>query len=108
MALLNQFQQYSQGENTITNNVLLMLSNLYEINPRYYEEFVSAIIEDANGYECLPKFEQQIGNRGDGIIDGCIEIKASKVVIETKIHSREPPEISLFEEFVKMIKYEAF
>ena len=89
MALLNQFQQYSQGENTITNNVLLMLSNLYEINPRYYEELISAIIEDANSYECIPKFEQQIGNRGDGIIDGCIEVKASKIVVETKIHSKE-------------------
>ena len=96
MAILNQFQQYSQGENTVTNNVLLMLSNLYRINPKYYEEFVKGIIED-DKYEVAPIFEQQIGNRGNGIIDGCIQIKASKVIIETKLHSLEWIE--------KLIKY---
>ena len=42
MTVLNQFQHYSQSENTVTNNVLLMLSNLYEINPNYYEEYIKA------------------------------------------------------------------
>lgn len=42
MLVLNQFQHYSQTENTVTNNVLLMLSNLYEINPNYYEEYIKA------------------------------------------------------------------
>lgn len=97
MAILNQFQQYSQGENTVTNNVLLMLSNLYRINPKYYEEFVKGLIDDNNEYEVTPIFEQQIGNRGDGIIDGCIQIKASKIIIETKLHSLEWIE--------KLIKY---
>ncbi len=40
MAVLNQFQYYSQGENTVTNNVLLILLNLYEINPKYYEQYI--------------------------------------------------------------------
>lgn len=89
MAILNQFQQYSQGENTVTNNVLLMLSNLYRINPKYYEEFIKGLIDDNNEYEIIPIFEQQIGNKGDGIIDGCIQIKASKIIIETKLHGLE-------------------
>lgn len=88
MAVLNQFQQYSQGENTVTNNVLLMLSNLYEINPKYYEEFIKGLIED-DQYEVIPSFRQQIGNRGNGIIDGHIQIKASKIIIETKLHALE-------------------
>jgi hypothetical protein len=89
MAVLNQFQQYSQGENTVTNNVLLMLSNLYEINPKYYEDFIKGLTEDAGQYEVIPTFRQQVGNRGNGIIDGYIQIKASKIIIETKLHGLE-------------------
>jgi hypothetical protein len=89
MAVLNQFQHYSQGENTVTNNVLLMLSNLYEINPKYYEEFIIGLTEDTDQYEVIPTFRQQVSNRGDGIIDGHIQIKASKIIIETKLHGLE-------------------
>ncbi len=89
MATLNPFQHYSQSENTVTNNVLLMLSNLYEINPKYYEEYVKGLIEDSGQYEVVPSFTQQVGNRGDGIIDGHIQIKASKIIIETKLHGVE-------------------
>jgi len=89
MAVLNQFQHYSQGENTVTNNVLLMLSHLYEINPKYYEEYVKGLTEDFDHYEVIPSFRQQVGNRGNGIIDGHIQIKASKIIIETKLHGLE-------------------
>lgn len=89
MAVLNQFQQYSQGENTVTNNILLMLSSLYEINPKYYEEFIKGLTEDPEQYEVIPTFRQQVGNRGNGIIDGHIQIKASKILIETKLHGLE-------------------
>lgn len=89
MAVLNQFQHYSQGENTVTNNVLLMLSNLYEINPKYYEEFIKGLTEDSDQYEVIPTFRQQVGNRGNGVIDGHIQIKASKIIIETKLHGLE-------------------
>ena len=89
MAVLNQFQHYSQGENTVTNNVLLMLSNLYEINPKYYEEYIKGLTEDSDQYEVIPTFRQQVGNRGNGIIDGHIQIKASKIIIETKLHGLE-------------------
>lgn len=89
MAALNQFQQYSQAENTVTNNVLLMLSNLYEINPKYYEEYIKGLTEDSDQYEVVPTFRQQIGNCGNGIIDGHIQIKASKIIIETKLDGLE-------------------
>ncbi len=89
MAVLNQFQQYSQGENTVTNNVLLMLSNLYEINPKYYEEYIRGLTEDVDRYEVIPSFLQQVNNRGNGIIDGHIQVRASKIIIETKLHGLE-------------------
>jgi len=89
MAVLNQFQQYSQGENTVTNNALLMLSNLYEINPKYYEEYIRGLTEDVDSYEVIPSFLQQVNNRGNGIIDGHIQVRASKIIIETKLHGLE-------------------
>lgn len=84
MALLNQFQTYSQKENTVTNSVLLLFSLLFELNPRYYEEFIAGLIDDENKYRVLPDFRQQVNNRGNGIIDGFVEMKASKIIIETK------------------------
>jgi len=89
MAILNPFQLYSQGENTVTNNVLLMLSNLYEINPKYYEEYIKALSEDSDQYEVVPAFKQQVGRRDSGIVDGYIQMKASKIIIETKLHGLE-------------------
>lgn len=97
MALINQFQTYSQKENTVTNNVLLMLSRLYQINPSYYADYMAAITEASDGYEVIPSFMQQVGNKGNGIIDGYIQIPASKVIIETKLSSLELKE--------KLLKY---
>lgn len=89
MAILNQFQHYTQKENTITNNVMLMFSNLFEINPRYYEDLINNLLDSSNQYEAVPEFLQQKNNRGNGIIDGYIEIKPSKIIIETKVHGTE-------------------
>ena len=89
MATLNQFQKYSQNENLITNNVLLMFSNLYEINPKYYEEFIGGITEDSEKFQAIPIFSQQVHNRGNGFIDGHIKMKASKIIIETKVQGLE-------------------
>lgn len=97
MATLNQFQQYSQGENTVTNNVLLMFSNLYEISPKFYEDFIRGLTEDANSYEVVPRFNQQVNNQGNGFIDGHIQVKASKIIIETKLDGLETID--------KLIKY---
>lgn len=89
MALLNQFQTYSQKENAVTNNILLMLSRLYQISPRYYEDYLAAITDDSEGCKVVPSFAQQVGNHGNGIIDGFIHLPASKVIIETKLSSLE-------------------
>lgn len=66
-----------------------MLSNLYEINPKYYEEYIKGLTEDSGKYEVIPNFRQQVGNRGGGIIDGHIQVKATKIIIETKLHGLE-------------------
>lgn len=89
MATLNQFQQYSQGENTVTNNVLLMLSLLYEINPKYYEEYINGLIDENEFYQIIPSFNQQVNNKGNGYIDGHISLPKSCIIIETKIGGLE-------------------
>lgn len=85
---ISQFQRYSQKENTVTNNVLLMLSRLNDLNINYYIAFIEALNDGDVNYSPLPIFTQQ-RNTGNGIIDGHIEVQPSKILIETKIHSTE-------------------
>lgn len=97
MRTANQFQQYSQSENTITNNVLLMLSSLYEIHPRYYEEYLNALVEESDLVQVIPLFQQQVNNKGNGYIDAHITTLKTSIIIETKIHALESIE--------KLLKY---
>ena len=85
MGFINPFQIYSKGENTITNNILLLLSNLYRINPKIYELFINSILPENINYEVIPVFTQQKSQKEGGIIDGHIQTKATKIIIETKI-----------------------
>ena len=85
MGFINSFQIYSKGENTITNNILLLLSNLYRINPKIYELFINSVLPENINYEVIPVFTQQKSQKEGGIIDGYIQTKATKIIIETKI-----------------------
>ena len=85
MGFINPFQIYSKGENTITNNILLLLSNLYRINPKIYELFINSILPENINYEVIPVFTQQKSQKEGGIIDGHIQTKPTKIIIETKI-----------------------
>ena len=85
MGYINPFQIYSKGENTITNNILLLLSNLYRINPKIYKLFINSVLPENINYEVIPVFTQQKSQKEGGIIDGYIQTKATKIIIETKI-----------------------
>jgi len=87
---ISQFQKYSQKENAVTNNVLLMLSRLNDLNVNYYKLIVERLNEGnkQQNYYPQPIFSQQLG-LGNGIIDGHIEVKASKILIETKLNHKE-------------------
>lgn len=95
---ISQFQKYSQRENTVTNNVLLMLSRLNDLNVNYYRSIIEKLNEGIN-YLPQASFKQQVGNREiqNGIVDGLIEVKASKIIIETKLKQTEILE--------KLVKY---
>lgn len=87
---ISQFQKYSQRENTVTNNVLLMFSRLNDLNIDYYKSIIERLNEGSiqQYYYPRPIFTQQVGMT-KGIIDGHIEVKPSKIVIETKLSGRE-------------------
>ena len=85
---ISQFQKYSQKENTVTNNVLLMLSRLNDLKVEYYKSMIEKLSDGGQSYEPQANFLQQVGSNR-GIIDGFIEVKASKIVIETKLSQRE-------------------
>jgi hypothetical protein len=87
---ISQFQKYSQRENTVTNNVLLMLSRLNDLNVGYYKTIIESLNDGNVAYNPQPIFKQQVGvKKGSGIIDGHIEVRPSKIIIETKLHSKE-------------------
>lgn len=87
---ISQFQKYSQRENTVTNNTLLMLSRLNDLNTTYFKSIIERLNEGNvdQAYYPQPIFTQQV-NMTKGVIDGHIEVKPSKIVIETKLHSKE-------------------
>ena len=87
MSRIIQFQKYSQKENAVTNNVLLMLSRLNDIKVDYYSGLIQRINE-SDDYSPFPIFNQQVKSN-NGIMDGYVEVKASKIIIETKINSKE-------------------
>lgn len=87
---ISQFQKYSQRENTVTNNVLLMLSRLNDLNVEYYKSLIERLNEGSidQYYYPRPIFSQQVVVK-NGVIDGHIEVKPSKILIETKLNSKE-------------------
>lgn len=87
---ISQFQKYSQRENTVTNNVLLMLSRLNDLDVNYYKSIIELLNEGSlqQYYYPQPIFSQQV-HIGNGIIDGQIEVKSSRIVIETKLNHKE-------------------
>lgn len=87
MATINPYQRYSQKENVVTNNVLLMLSNLYSIGPSLYENYVNALCEDNNVITVLPEFTQQSKGKKREIIDGLMLQKPWRIIIETKLQN---------------------
>lgn len=87
---ISQFQKYSKKENTVTNNVLLMFSRLNDLNANYYKSIIERLNEgnENQNYFPQPIFKQQVGI-ANGIIDGQIEVKSSKILIETKLNHTE-------------------
>lgn len=88
MSLVHYFQRYSQRENVVTNNTLLLFSRLYNHSPTRFEDFLNALSCDGNlTFDVGIQFAQQEGNTNrNSVPDGLITQKSIKVVIETKLY----------------------
>jgi len=82
MANVHYFQRYSTKENVVTNNTLLLFSQIYSHN----EEYLKTMLGEINDELEVPiglNFEQQVAGE-NSVPDGVIEQKSFKILIETK------------------------
>lgn len=59
MSNISYFQRYSQKENHITNNTLLVLRHFYRASTQKFENILSGLIEDNSELSIGPIFNQQ-------------------------------------------------
>lgn len=90
MSRTQLFQRYSQRENVVTNNVLLLLQRLADERPRKFESLLASLVERSRspGPDLLvgPRFAQQV--RGpERVADGLVTQSGFDVLIETKLSS---------------------
>ena len=95
MSEIRYFPRYSQRENIVTNNTLLLFRHLYEVSRDAFARFIGRLgAEDDEVAQEVGQiasaiglnFAQQIGT-GKSIVDGWIEQKPLKIAIETKLGS---------------------
>jgi predicted DNA binding protein len=82
MANVHYFQRYSAKENLVTNNTLLLLSQIYS----YKEEYLETMLGEINDGLEVPiglNFKQQVAGE-NSVPDGVIEQNSFKILIETK------------------------
>jgi len=87
MSDITMFAPYSQRENIVTNNTLLLLKTIYNESVLVFDRLISRLIglEEPLGFGL--RFEQQIGfktNEGAGIGDGLIRQEPVSIFLETK------------------------
>jgi hypothetical protein len=88
MSKVHYFQRYSQKENVVTNNTLLLFSRLYADNPHRFQSLLSDLLADAGiEIDVGPAFAQQTGTcTGRSTPDGAISQRSFRVLIETKLY----------------------
>ncbi len=82
MAEVSYFQKYSQKENHITNNTLLMFRHLYRLSPLKFEAFLHGVFGD-DKVKIGVIFQQQTKG-SSSIPDAVISQKSINIFIEAK------------------------
>jgi len=86
MSEVHYFPRYSQPENVVTNNTLLLLLRFREFSRFKFEKLLGVICSDRE----VPleiswlKFQQQKGT-GTSVVDGYIAQESVKIAVETKL-----------------------
>jgi len=85
MSNIHYFQRYSQKENVVTNNTLLLLSRIYNESTLKFSNIVNSLMEE-DMLRFGVRFTQQM--RGNGSVpDGMIDQAPCRLLIETKLHT---------------------
>lgn len=82
MANVHYFQRYSAKENLVTNNTLLLFSQIYSYKEEYLETMLGEI-SDGLEVSIGLNFEQQVAGK-NSVPDGVIKQNSFKILIETK------------------------
>jgi hypothetical protein len=85
MNTTHYFQRYSQRENVVTNNTLLLLSRLYAHNPYSFEAFINECL-DATLDVGISFLQQKSPSKKDSTLDGLVFQDSFKIVVETKLY----------------------
>ena len=86
MTGISYFPRYTQKENFITNNTLLLMHRLYDDNRRRFQRFLGLLLEenaDAPISEIGLGISQQVGTR-HSVLDGFLHQAAVRIAVETK------------------------
>ena len=83
MSGIHYFQRYSQKENVVTNNTLLLFSRLYSESPLKFKLFLNELLDDFQ-INVGVDFQQQMKSKSS-IPDGSITQESFKLSIETKL-----------------------
>jgi len=84
MSNIHYFPRYTQKENQVTNNTLLMMKQLYDFHRLKFGKFIAGLtdeVEVPTNFDL--QFSQQEGT-GGSVVDGCITQESIKIVVETK------------------------
>jgi hypothetical protein len=92
MSQIHYFQRYSQKENVVTNNTLLLFSRLYAYSPFRFQDFLNEALKGTSSINIGVSFEQQIKSQKESIPDGLLVQQNFKVVIETKLYANFDPD----------------
>lgn len=86
MTSIHYFPRYSQRENFVTNNSLLLLSRLYEFNRFKFAKLLGFLCAESEveAPDIGLQFSQQIGTAAS-IVDGYISQRSFYVAVETKL-----------------------
>jgi hypothetical protein len=86
MGEVHYFPRYSQPENVVTNNTLLLLLRLREYSRFKFEKFMQMLCadEDLQLAGSWLRFQQQKGT-GKSVVDGFIAQDSVKIAVETKL-----------------------
>jgi len=89
MSNIHYFQRYTQKENVVTNNTLLLLSRLNSYSASRFDAFLNSIISDYNIDSSIHFSQQSRGQKGTTLPDGMISQSSFKIIIETKLKTNQ-------------------